>query len=67
MKSSCKICFWDIDARLILTILVVLDQEDYVAWYHDVKGRFSVKSGLDQEDYVAWHHDVKGRFSVKST
>lgn len=34
--------FWEMDAQLILAIVVNPGHEDFLAWHQDVKGRFSV-------------------------
>jgi hypothetical protein len=39
-----KDTFWEEDAKIILSIPLFEDMEDYVAWHPDSKGLFSVKS-----------------------
>lgn len=39
-----KEMFWEEDARLILTVQVHVEYDDKLAWHHDTKGIFSVKS-----------------------
>lgn len=36
--------FWEVDAELILSLQVNMEHEDQLAWHHDKKGLFNVKS-----------------------
>jgi hypothetical protein len=36
--------FWEMDAKLILSIPMRVEQEDFLAWHQDTKGVFNVKS-----------------------
>ncbi|GJN13484.1 hypothetical protein PR202_gb00193 [Eleusine coracana subsp. coracana] len=46
--------FWEMDANLILSIPVRMEHDDYIAWHHDPKGLFTVKSAYhvlkDEQD-----------------